>query len=164
MSRLEHVVNIIHWQKHVKLTIFAIVLVDTINVQQNLIDDKDDLNETSHDWFTNLAMEMVDNTLDSRSSSREKWTWTEAAITPQSPSILTLGTTKDKKDGHLVQQQCTVCINKCTYICTLCKSDDHGCYDPHHVCDQRNKVRTFWTNHCTTVEGNVQGHGQGNNQ
>ena len=129
---------------HVNLTIFTMVLVDSINVHQNLIDDEDDLDQLPYDWFTNLSMKMSENTLDSSSSPRRKQIQAESAITPQSPSILVLGNTKDKKDGCLVQCQWKFCSIKCTSICTLCTSDEHGCYDPYYFCDPRNKGRICW--------------------
>ena len=76
-----------------------------------------------HDWFTKLAMEMVDNTLDSGPSPRRKRTRAEASITPQPTLILDLGTLNDEKDGCLVQPRCKICSVKCTSICTLCTSD-----------------------------------------
>ena len=65
---LEHVAHSVHLHKSVNSTIFAMVLVDAMNVHQNVINDDDDLDESLHDWFTNLAMEKVDNTLDSKPS------------------------------------------------------------------------------------------------
>ena len=79
------------------------VLVDTINVHQTLI-DHDDLDEYPYDWFTDLDMKMIDKTYDSTSSPRRNWTQEEAAITPQSASILVLGYMKGKNDGHFVYQ------------------------------------------------------------
>ena len=94
---LEHVVHTVHLHKYVNLSIFTIGLVDAMNVHQNLIDDEDDFDESPHHWFKHLAIEMVGNTLDSKPSPRRNQTKEEAAITPQSPSILVLGTTNEKK-------------------------------------------------------------------
>ena len=61
--QLEHV-HTVYWHKCDNLSIFAVALVDTMNVCHKLVDDDDNHDES--------AIEMFDNTVDIGPSLRRK--------------------------------------------------------------------------------------------
>jgi len=129
---LERVVKTEVWWKRVNLSIFAMCVVDTCNFHQSVV-HPNEIDSDPHDFYTNLAEEMIDNSLDVVAT---RTTRTPPALRRSrrnmevivSPHLTPCKERKRKKNGELTsyshQGKCRECGMKTTYLCSVCDDKD----------------------------------------
>ena len=131
------------WDMRVNLSILSIIIVDTWCVVKGILGDRYDPNES--EFYTKLAEEMIDNSLDTTHTTRSRTSHLQFATGP--PSTLDtldgrvssgigvhLTPTKKRrcmrgeKTNYLQQAWCSDCMDpkvyKTTYVCSECRDVD----------------------------------------
>lgn len=146
---IERLLRTHDWSIRVNLSIFGIELVDTYYVYNGCSNNK----ENPDTFFTNLSEEMIDNTLDQRSSRARLAQIPEANqnLPIQSPHLTPTKKRRRNRNGNItdktLQGNCRVCKKSTTWTCNLCKAQDPGGPEP-WCCHTKNRGRTCWREHC----------------
>ena len=127
---LERTIGTHDWWKHVAISIFGMIVVDTMNFHQACA-HPNDIDANPDEFITGLEEEMTDNTLDvnilrSRSSVMGDGSpYVTACRQPvRRPHATPTKEKKRKRSGKLtsysLQGNCNVCGSKTTHVCSEC--------------------------------------------
>ena len=131
------------WDMRVNLSILSIIIVDTWCVVKGILGDRYEPNES--EFYTKLAEEMIDNSLDTAQTTRSRTSHIVFATGPQSKLDTTDGRVSSgigvhltptkkrrcmngKQTNYLQQNWCSDCMGdkpfKTTYVCSECRDVD----------------------------------------
>ena len=140
------------WDTRVNLSLFGISVVDTYNVYKECSGESD---EDQDMFYTLLAEELIDNTADQRTRTRQSSTGATheegvANVANDSPHLTPTKRKRRKSNGtqtgHSVQGACKDCGKSTTWICSLCKSQNPEKSEPWH-CRNKNGTRHCFHDH-----------------
>ena len=107
------------WWKRVCLSIFGMIVVDTMNFHQSCSANTD---PNPHTWISELATELIDNTLDS-TATRRNYANSDSDLTPEimpQQTLPCLSPNKKRNSKGYIKQGWCKCGKKTTFVCRAC--------------------------------------------
>ena len=119
---LERSIGTHNWSKRVNMSIFGMIVVDTMNFHQACV-HQNDIDNTPGDFFTCLSEEIIDNTLDEIGLRCEPGA-RNAMRVACSPHLSPCKEKRRKRNGewtnYTKQGYCRGCGAKTTHLCCEC--------------------------------------------
>ena len=152
---IEHKIRTNEWWKRVSMTIFGMIVIDSLNFHQACM-AQSDISDTQNDWIVGLAHELILNTVDERPSEareKRKRSQQEVRIMETSPELTP--TKMKNKSGYSLRRMCRVpgCEQKSSHVCRACTADNPD-EEPYFVCHKKTG-RLCWDTHiemCHSIE------------